>query len=78
MATLHVRQFPDSLHHLLEKRADNDHRSLSAEVIVLLERELKKPLQDQEKVLHALERWRFKPSKKIPSSLELLRADQRR
>ncbi len=46
MATLHVRQFPDSLHHLLEKRAEHDHRSLSAEVIVLLERDLKKPRTD--------------------------------
>lgn len=38
MAILHVRGVPDELHELLRKRAAAHHRSLSAEVIGLLQR----------------------------------------
>ncbi len=38
MAILHVRGVPDELHEVLRKRAAAHHRSLSAEVIALLER----------------------------------------
>jgi len=38
MAILHVRGVPDELHELLRKRAAAHHRSLSAEVIALLDR----------------------------------------
>ena len=37
MATLHVRNIPDELYDRLRKMADEDHRSLSSEVIGLLE-----------------------------------------
>ena len=38
MAILHVRGVPDELHELLRKRAAAHQRSLSAEVIALLDR----------------------------------------
>lgn len=38
MAILHVRGVPDELHELLRTRAAAHHRSLSAEVIALLQR----------------------------------------
>ncbi len=79
MATLHIRRFPEPLYHRLAKLATQERRSLSAEVVVLLERELSKWSKSQEKVLTALDRWRLKPSRSaIPSSLELLRADRQR
>ena len=37
MATLHVRNVPDDLYQRLKRLADERHRSLSAEVIELLE-----------------------------------------
>jgi plasmid stability protein len=40
MAILHVRNVPDDLYERLKERAATEHRSLSAEVIALLEREL--------------------------------------
>ncbi len=80
MATLHVRQFPDSLHRRLSRLAERDRRSLGAEVVVLLEREIQRSsLKPQRDVLKALGRWRFRPvGRKVPSSLDLLRADRRR
>ena len=79
MATLHIRGFPESLHRRLARIAEHERRSLSAEVVVLLERELSKSPKPQHEVLTALERWRFRPSRAtIPSSLELLKADRRR
>lgn len=79
MATLHVRQFPDSLHRRLSRLAERDRRSLGAEVVVLLEREIQRSLKPQRDVLKALGRWRFRPAgRKVPSSMDLLRADRRR
>jgi plasmid stability protein len=40
MATLHVRNVPDELYERLKALADEDHRSLSSEVIWLLEEAL--------------------------------------
>ena len=79
MATLHIRGFPESLHLRLSRLAEQERRSLSAEVVVLLERELNQLLKPQDEVLNALDRWRFRPSRATtPSSIDLLRADRRR
>lgn len=78
MATLHIRQFPDVLHRRLAKLAEMERRSLSAEVIVLLKRELNARPRSQSAVLAELDRLRFRPSRPVPSSLELLREDRRR
>jgi plasmid stability protein len=43
MAILHVRNVPDDLYQQLQQRADSKHRSLSAEVLVLLEQAMAEP-----------------------------------
>jgi len=80
MATLHVRGFPDLLYRRLAKRADQEHRSLSAEVVVLLKQELSSPRpRTQREVLADIARWKFKPAAgTVPSTLELLKEDRRR
>ena len=78
MATLHVRSFPDPLYRRLAKRAEEEHRTLSAEVVVLLKRELDERPKPQNAVLAELDRLRFRPARPVPSSLELLREDRRR
>lgn len=78
MATLHVRRLPEPFYQRLTKLAAQEHRSLSAEVRVLLERELRRAFSPAEKALKALDRSRFRPSRGVPSTLELLRADRRR
>lgn len=40
MATLHVRNFPDKLYKRIQKLADTENRSLTAEVIQLLSQAL--------------------------------------
>jgi hypothetical protein len=37
MATLNIKKFPDKLYKLIEKKAKLDRRSLSQEVIILLQ-----------------------------------------
>jgi len=78
MATLHVRSFPDPLYRQLARLAEEDHRTLSAEVVVLLKRELHARPKSQNVVLAELDRLRFRPARAVPSSLKLLRKDRRR
>ncbi|MBI3318233.1 MAG: hypothetical protein HYZ90_03675 [Candidatus Omnitrophica bacterium] len=79
MATLYIRSLPDSLYRRLARLAQEDRRSLSAEAVVLLEREMSKPRRSQTQVLAALDRFRLRPAgQRVPSSLELLKADRRR
>ena len=77
MATLHIRSFPENLYHRLNRLADKERRSLSQEVVVLLERVMERPASAQAGVLSALDRLRFRPgNKKTPSTLELLREER--
>ncbi len=80
MATLHVRNVPDTLYEMLKARAQADGRSLSAEVLMILERALQRPHYSQRELLQNLQRrQRFSPAKAgAPSSLELLREDRQR
>ncbi len=43
MATLNIKRFPDDLYHELRARADREHRSVTQEVIHLLNTAVKKP-----------------------------------
>ena len=43
MAILHVRNVPDDLYRQLRQRADTERRSLSAEVVVLLDQAMAQP-----------------------------------
>lgn len=80
MPTLHVRNVPPRLHQKIRSLAEERNRSLSAEVIELLDRgvhdaELR---GTQKRVLDQIRRNRFKPPKGTPMSEELLRQDRER
>lgn len=45
MATLNIKSFPDSLYEILQKLAEQEHRSVAQEVIHLLEHATKQPPQ---------------------------------
>lgn len=77
MATLHIRSFPENLYQQLNRLAEKERRSLSQEVVVLLERVMETPAVAQAGVLSTLDRLRFRPGKKkIPSTLEILREER--
>jgi len=80
MATLHVRNFPDSLYEQLRLRAEKEGRSLSAEVITLLERALHHTGRDQATILADIRRRRFFNPAAVgaPDSVTLLREDRER
>lgn len=80
MNTLHVRSVPDSLYKRIRSLANIKNRSLSAQVITLLEQavDAEERRVEQTKVLNSIQRRRFKAPKDTPDSLELLREDRGR
>lgn len=80
MNTLHVRSVPDSLYKRIRSLANVKNRSLSAQVITLLEQavDAEERRVEQKKVLNSIQRRRFKVPKNAPTSLELLREDRTR
>ncbi|MBI4859118.1 MAG: Arc family DNA-binding protein [Candidatus Riflebacteria bacterium] len=59
MATLTIKDVPDSLYRRLKARAAKQHRSINSEVIVCLERELLVDRPDPEKLLARIDRLRL-------------------
>lgn len=80
MNTLHVRSVPDDIYKRLQQLAHSRNRSLSAQVIMMLERELEEEERqgEQVKALKSIRRRRFSPPGKSPNSLDLLREDRQR
>jgi plasmid stability protein len=80
MNTLHVRSVPDNLYNRLQQLAQSRNRSLSAQVITLLEQalEIEERRKKQAKVLSSIQRRRFTAPRNAPSSLELLKEDRAR
>lgn len=80
MNTLHVRSVPDSLYKRIRSLANVKNRSLSAQVITLLEQavDAEERRVEQTKVLNSIQRRRFRAPKNAPASLELLREDRGR
>jgi plasmid stability protein len=82
MAILHVRDFPDDLHRRLKQRAAEHRRSLSAEVIKLLEwavEEADRSAKVSLSLAAIRERRSFEPAKVgVPDSTTLLREDRDR
>lgn len=80
MAILHVRNVPGSLYERLRQQAEAQNRSLSAEVIVLLERALDDRNRDQAAILADIRRRRFynPAAYGAPDSVTLLREDRER
>lgn len=80
MSTLHVRNVPKNLYMRLKQRAETQHRSLSAEVITLLEWAIKEADRTSEFSLESVRRRRsFEPTTVgAPDSTTLLREDRER
>ena len=80
MPTLHVRNVPDDLYDKIRKQAAAQNRSISAEVIVLLQRALLQSEREQDEVLAGIRRRRFfRPADAgAPDSQTLLREDRER
>ena len=80
MNTLHVRSVPDNLYKRIQQLAQSKNRSLSAQVITLLEQalDIEERRKKQAKVLSSIQRRRFTAPKNAPSSLDLLKEDRAR
>ena len=80
MNTLHVRSVSDNLYKRIQQLAQSKNRSLSAQVITLLEQalEIEERRKKQVKALSSIQRRRFAAPKNTPSSLELLKEDRAR
>ncbi len=80
MPILHVRNVPDDLYEQIRRQAQEQNRSISAQVVYLLERAVLESPQAQRQVLENIRRRRFsfpiRPD--VPDSLNLLRQDRGR
>ncbi|MFW6115952.1 MAG: FitA-like ribbon-helix-helix domain-containing protein [Chloroflexota bacterium] len=80
MAILHVRNVPEDLHSRLKERADAQRRSLSAEVITLLEWAIEETERTSASRLASIRRRRFfaPDSAGAPDSTRMLSEDRGR
>lgn len=79
MPTLHVRNIPEPLYDRLRKRAQDRNRSISAEVVSLLDFALDESSDTQSQLLDNIHRRRFfDPAANAPDSTTLLREDRGR
>ena len=78
MSILHVRNVPQKLHARLRQRAEAQHRSLSAEVVTLLEWAVEEVDRSVEVSLEAIRKRRFFEPALVgaPDSTTLLREDR--
>ena len=80
MPTLYVRSVPVEIYERLQKLARAEQRSLSAQVISLLDSSLREAddRKAQSRILRAIRRRRFTPPAGTPISVKLLREDRGR
>jgi len=80
MSILHVRNVPQDLYARLKQRAETQRRSLSAEVVTLLEWAVEEVDRASELSLESIRRRRFfePASVDAPDSTTLLREDRER
>ena len=80
MPILHVRNVPDELYEQIQRRAESEQRSISAEVIQLLRAALDQAERPQAHILDGIRRRRFFRSTDVgaPDSVTLLREDRER
>ena len=80
MATLHIRNVPDDLYERLRESAESKRRSLSAEVVVLLDEALVSSRPSQRELLASLRQLRSSIvlAPDAPDSTVLLREDRDR
>ena len=75
MAILHVRNVPDDLMERIRQRARENRRSLSAEVVTILERGIEYNRRSVAETLERMERRRLSRPRieGVPDSVQLLR-----
>lgn len=82
MPTLYVENVPKDLYEALRKRAKRQHRSISAEVLLLLKANVptEKELKQREQAYRRLMEFRFTKigSGNLPDSTEMIREDRER
>jgi hypothetical protein len=80
MRTLHVRSVPDELCDQITALARASNRSISAQVVTLLDEavRMQEAGRRQGEILNGIRRRRFVPPPNAPGSVELLREDRRR
>ena len=80
MSILHVRNVPENLYEQIRRQAQEQNRSISGQVIYLLEQATLSNSQSQAELLGAIRRRRsFQPERHAaPDSLSLLRQDRER
>ena len=80
MAILHVRNVPRALYETLRRRAATQHRSLSAEVIMILQDALEQPKRTPAEILASIQKRRYFSPANVgaPDSTVLLREDRAR
>ena len=80
MPTLHVREVPDKLYEALREKAKAEKRSISAETISILRKDLERPFVSAEDLLRSIKegRKRYRPGKGAPTADALIRLDRGR
>ncbi|NQT51129.1 Arc family DNA-binding protein [bacterium] len=80
MGTLHVRNVPKRVHDRLRKMAKEQRRSLTAEVIAILERATANEAlrARRARILDEIRRERFTPPPGTPTAEEMIREDRER
>lgn len=76
MATLHVRNVPDSTYSALREQATEHRTSISAEAIRLIERGLRTDLTRVKELLARIEASRVVAGQGAPGAAELIRQDR--
>lgn len=80
MPVLHVRNVPEGLYETIRRQADTQKRSISQQVIYLLERAILVDRTEQARLLKSIQQRRsFNPETAgAPDSTQLLREDRQR
>jgi len=80
MPILHVRNVPEKLYDRIKQQAAERNRSISAQVITMLERAVEQPLRSQSEILEGIQRRRFfhPVTSGASDSTTLLREDRSR
>jgi plasmid stability protein len=80
MPILHVRNVPEDLYDRIKRQAAASNRSISAQVITMLERAAEQPQRSQREILASIKRRRFfyPAASGAPDSTTLIREDRSR
>lgn len=80
MPILHVRNVSENLYDSIKQHAAAQNRSITAQVITMLEHAVEQPLRSQSEILEGIQRRRFfRPAASgVPDSTALLREDRSR